>query len=149
MRCHVTVMTHGHKLFVRERYAGLSAFFCIAVLTAGHCCLGSIEIFVTLSAYDLEAWPPEEGVHKYTAVDKLLPRQYLKDRDQFKNWDVCVLILPEDVNITTAPIGEPLRVAHRQHAPLRLHFVAGIDHYICRLARLFSPLSWSLVCCRC
>ena len=70
MRCHGAVVTLGHKPIVTGKYAGLTAFLCIAVLTAGHCCLNSTVIVVTLSAYNLEANPPEEGVRNYTAVDK-------------------------------------------------------------------------------
>ena len=96
----------GHKPIITSSYTGLSAFLCIAVLTAGHCCLSSNVIVVTLSAYDLEAWPPEQGVLTYTAVDRLLPEEYLDDSNN-GNWDVCIVILPEAVSIQPAPIGEP------------------------------------------
>ena len=86
------------------------------VLTIGHCCLGSTSISVTLSAYNLEADPPEKGVLEYTAKGDETPDDFRNtDSDEVKedaHWDVCILKLPKHVrSIDPAPFGETLHQA--------------------------------------
>ena len=83
-------------------------------MTAGHCCLGNRRngIAVTLSAYNLEAYPPEEDVLEYRVDDAKIPEELVEydmvgGASEAQIWDVCILDLPESTRIRPVPIGEP------------------------------------------
>ena len=91
----------------------LTTFICISVLTAGHCCLGSISISVNISAYSLGGIPPL----RYSDIkDESIstPRHYQNhESGRDLHWDVCIIDLPEHVStIAPAPLGAALAYAH-------------------------------------
>ena len=90
------------------------AVLCHTVLTAGHCCMHYMNgrpTAVTLSAYNLNAYPKEAGVLKIPVDGAEVPKDY----SPAGHWDVCILRLAQKAGIDPAPIGElkPPRTSRR------------------------------------
>ena len=126
----------------------------MSVLTAGHCCLGSDIVSLKLSAYDLKADTPEEGVLDFDVVDDELPEDFPDPPTVYdSHWDVCILDLREHVStIKPAPIGKALHVnfygTHNLYLKLRTgQSVGPVCVMLSSIARTLRSNSGNFICC--